>query len=168
MHYFAHDNGAVPECNLKAMQYMVTEWLSVLAKDGKIVSVSSEGVFSDEQLRARQFDKEDPLYRSLVDLLRDKDPHVLCAIRMLESARKDARYNYFGWHPDLEGELVAWRRGKAREANYPAYLILQQKVLLAIADTKPVTEEELLSIPGFGPGLFARYGQEILAMTNKY
>ena len=144
------------------------EMLSVVVENDRVLAVVSEYAFTEAQRKARRFSVEDPLYQSLVNCLRADDPVVLCAVRMLESARKDARYTYFGWHPDLEEELVAWRRKKAREFNYPAYLILQQKVLLAIADKRPVTEEELLSIPGFGKGLFARYGQEILAITNKY
>ena len=86
----------------------------------------------------------------------------------MENARKESRYSYQCLHPDLEKELKEWRKQKAKAKNLPVYLILRQKVLLDIADNAPSTEEELLDIPGFGPGLYASYGQEILALTKPY
>lgn len=65
-------------------------------------------------------------------------------------------------HPELVEALVAWRREKCRELNVPAYYVLHQKTLLCIADARPTTREELLEVPGFGPGLWERYGEEIL------
>ena len=74
---------------------------------------------------------------------------------------------YQDLHPELTQELVLWRRAKAKEQNVPAYFILHQRVLFSIADNAPRTEEELLSIPGFGPKLMSRWGEDILSIVAK-
>ncbi len=65
-------------------------------------------------------------------------------------------------HPELVQALVDWRREKYQKDNVPAYIILQQKTLLAIADLAPKTKEELLTVKGFGKSKCDRYGDEIL------
>ena len=65
-------------------------------------------------------------------------------------------------HPERVEALIAWRRQKCRELNVPAFYVLHQKTLLCIADACPTSREELLEIPGFGPGLWEKYGEEIL------
>lgn len=82
-----------------------------------------------------------------------------------QEKRAPADDNYQDRHPELARALTLWRRAKAQEINVPAYYILHQRVLHAIADAAPQTEEELLALPGFGPGLFARYGEDILKLT---
>lgn len=143
------------------------EFLCVWVDDAFKTSVTTEFAFPAMTGSTVRFDRNDPLYRNLVAVLRTSSPECHTAIRLLEQARKDARYDYKDLHPSLARELMAWRRKKAREAGYPAFAILHQKVLLSIADQRPLTEEALLSIPGFGPGLFARHGREILAITNQ-
>lgn len=73
---------------------------------------------------------------------------------------------YHGPHPDLAEDLILWRRAKARELNVPAYFILHQKVLYAIADLQPLTREDLLLVPGIGERMCEKYGDELLAITN--
>lgn len=73
---------------------------------------------------------------------------------------------YHGPHPDVAEDLVLWRRAKAREMNVPPYFILHQKVLYAIADLKPSTQEELTTVPGFGEKMFDKYGKDILEITT--
>ena len=43
-------------------------------------------------------------------------------------------------HPELSSILRKWRREKARELGLSAYIILTNKVLLAISNLSPVTE----------------------------
>jgi len=139
----------------------------VVADDGDVL-VSTEYFSPMAKGNQMQFNREDPLYGQIVDALKQCGPDCLYAIRLLESARKDARYNYLGLHPGLEEALADWRRKKAAERNLPAYYILHQSVLLGIADAAPKIPEELLAVPGFGPGLFDRYGEEILRLTKNY
>lgn len=73
---------------------------------------------------------------------------------------------YHGPHPDVANDLILWRRTKARELNLPPYFILNQRVLYAIADLKPLSREELLVIPGIGEKMFEKFGKEILKITS--
>ena len=70
-------------------------------------------------------------------------------------------------HPELAQALVEWRREKYQKDNVPAYIILHQKTLLAIADLAPTTKEELLTVKGFGKSKCDRYGDEILDVIRQ-
>ena len=69
-------------------------------------------------------------------------------------------------HPELAQALVDWRREKYQKDNVPAFMILPQKTLLAIADLAPTTKEELLSVKGFGKSKCEKYGEEILEIIR--
>ena len=71
-------------------------------------------------------------------------------------------------NPKLVKILTKWRREKAKELELPAYTILQQKAVLAIADGLPQDGKALLKTPGMGPASVARYGLEILQMVRDY
>ena len=71
-------------------------------------------------------------------------------------------------HPKLVKILTKWRATKAREEQLPAYTIIQQKSLLAIADKLPRDGKALLKIPGLGQAKVAKYGQEIVQMVEDY
>jgi DNA topoisomerase-3 len=62
--------------------------------------------------------------------------------------------------------LKNWRLEEARRRGVPAFRILTDQVLLAVAETRPATEEELLEVPGFGPRLLAKYGGRILELIR--
>ena len=70
-------------------------------------------------------------------------------------------------HPELAQALVDWRREKYQKDNVPAYIILHQKTLLAIADLAPTTREELLTVKGFGKSKCDKYGDEILDVIRQ-
>ena len=70
-------------------------------------------------------------------------------------------------HPELVQALIDWRREKYQNENVPAYIILHQKTLLAIADIAPTTKEELLAVKGFGKSKCDKYGDEILEIVRK-
>ncbi|MCO4762275.1 MAG: ATP-dependent DNA helicase RecQ [Myxococcales bacterium] len=63
----------------------------------------------------------------------------------------------------LVDELKAWRLARARTEGVPAYVVLTNKALFAVATHLPTTDEELLAIPGIGPAKVARYGADLLA-----
>jgi len=66
----------------------------------------------------------------------------------------------------LVAALKAWRLDEARRRRIPAFRILTDRTLLAIAAARPATEEELLAIPGFGAKLWARHGTRILGLLR--
>lgn len=88
--------------------------------------------------------------------------------RLIAWSRKYIRTeDYKSVHPLLKDRLIVWRREKAREKNLSAFVIITNSTLFAISDQAPVTEEALLAIPGFGPGRFSHYGEEILALVEQ-
>lgn len=70
-------------------------------------------------------------------------------------------------HPELVQTLIDWRREKYQKDNVPAYIILHQKTLMAIADLAPTTKEELLTVKGFGKSKCDKYGDEILDVIRQ-
>jgi DNA topoisomerase-3 len=69
--------------------------------------------------------------------------------------------------PDLVADLKKWRLAEARRTGTPAFRVLHDKTLLAIALDGPQDEAGLLAVPGFGPALFRRYGEAILGLCRK-
>ena len=49
----------------------------------------------------------------------------------------------------------------------PAFRILSDRRLMAIATEIPRDEEALLAVRGMGPTLVRKYGEEILAITTR-
>jgi hypothetical protein len=69
---------------------------------------------------------------------------------------------------ELRERLQQWRADRFKKDNIPAYMIMHQSTLLAIASHIPQTKKELLSIKGFGEASFKKYGDEILAITAEF
>jgi len=65
----------------------------------------------------------------------------------------------------LLDSLRSWRREKAEELGVPAFHIYSNKVLEAIALTKPGTNLELLALRGIGPAKARQFGAETLALV---
>lgn len=73
--------------------------------------------------------------------------------------------------PELDGEaadrfqrLRLWRARIAAAQGTPAFVIATNKSLTAMAVMCPLTEEELLLVPGFGPKKVSRFGAAVLAI----
>ena len=71
-------------------------------------------------------------------------------------------------HPELYRALAEWRTEKTREANVPAYVIMQQKALMGIVNLLPDTPQALEAVPYFGAKGVEKYGLEILGIVRKY
>jgi DNA topoisomerase-3 len=69
-----------------------------------------------------------------------------------------------GASAELVRALKAWRLEKAKRRRIPAFRILTDRTLMAIATLSPRDEEALLAVKGMGPTLVRKYGQEILRM----
>jgi len=68
--------------------------------------------------------------------------------------------------PDLLAELKTWRTGKAREAGLPAYCILPNATLEALATVRPASTDALRRIKGIGDKTANAYGEELLALLT--
>jgi len=73
-----------------------------------------------------------------------------------------------GWpdpDPDLISSLRAWRLETARGSGVPAYVVLHDVTVEALAALRPRTVEELLAVPGLGPVKAGRYGPSLLSLV---
>ncbi len=70
--------------------------------------------------------------------------------------------------PELYAILKDLRKKIARKQNLPPYVIFQEPSLEAMATTYPITEEELASIPGVGPGKAKRYGKDFVEVIKRH
>jgi ATP-dependent DNA helicase RecQ len=66
----------------------------------------------------------------------------------------------------LYKRLKVWRSRKAKEKNYPAYVILHDKSLKQIASSKPRNKKELLRVEGIGKQKIEDYGDEIISIIQ--
>jgi DNA topoisomerase-3 len=67
----------------------------------------------------------------------------------------------------VEKALRDWRLAEARRREVPAFRILSDKALQAIAADKPATMRELLEIPGVGARLAEQYGAQIFRILER-
>ena len=68
----------------------------------------------------------------------------------------------------LRERLQEWRSARFKRDNIPAYMIMHQSTLMAIASWIPQTKGELMRIKGFGEESFKKYGEEILQITAEF
>ncbi|HEX7352024.1 ATP-dependent DNA helicase UvrD2 [Brachybacterium sp.] len=66
----------------------------------------------------------------------------------------------------LLAQLRTWRRERAGRRGTPPYAVLTDAALEAVAERLPRTEQELLAIPGIGPGKVASFGPELLDLLG--
>ncbi len=64
----------------------------------------------------------------------------------------------------LLDQLKKWRLERARADSVPAYVVLHDSTLEAIAENCPRNESDLIAIAGMGPTKCERYGAEILKL----
>jgi DNA topoisomerase-3 len=69
--------------------------------------------------------------------------------------------------PGLVEALRAWRRAEAQRRHVPAFRILTDRTLTALATVRPADEAELLGISGIGPTIVKMYGREILGILRE-
>jgi len=70
-----------------------------------------------------------------------------------------------------EGEALAarlreWRAAEAKRLGVPAYVVLHDRTLTALAQTRPTTPRQLLEIGGMGPAKAERFGEAILTLCG--
>ncbi|MFE5311040.1 ATP-dependent DNA helicase UvrD2 [Isoptericola sp. NPDC056605] len=82
------------------------------------------------------------------------------------AVRGQARQQLTGEHDvALFDALREWRLSVARETDKPAFTVLGDSTLAAIAELKPTSVAQLARVNGVGPAKIDRYGQTILAIV---
>lgn len=71
-------------------------------------------------------------------------------------------------YPELYDAIKQWRYELATEKGLPPYTILQQKALIGVANTLPVSGRDLLRIPGIGKKVIENYGAKLLEIVDEY
>ncbi len=71
-------------------------------------------------------------------------------------------------YPELYASLKHWRYELATEKGLPPYTILQQKALIGVVNTLPVSGRDLLRIPGIGKKIVENYGAKLLEIVDEY
>jgi DNA helicase-2/ATP-dependent DNA helicase PcrA len=67
----------------------------------------------------------------------------------------------------LLASLLDWRRGVARAAAVPEYVVAPDHTLHAIARQRPSSRADLATLPGIGPARLERYGGPILELVAR-
>ena len=62
----------------------------------------------------------------------------------------------------LAARLREWRAAEAKKLGVPAYLVLHDRTLTALAQIRPTNPRQLLEICGMGPAKAERFGEAIL------
>jgi superfamily II DNA helicase RecQ len=88
-----------------------------------------------------------------------------------EAAGKPAETTAVPVQLSAEGEaLVArlkeWRAAEAKRLGVPAYLVLYDRTVTALAEKRPGNPRELLEIDGIGPAKAEKFGQAILGICR--
>ena len=64
--------------------------------------------------------------------------------------------------------LRSWRLAEAKRTGLPAFRVLSDRTLMAIATDSPGDEDALLRVHGIGPALAKRYGSAVLGIVARY
>jgi superfamily II DNA helicase RecQ len=64
----------------------------------------------------------------------------------------------------LAAQLRQWRTAEAKRLGFPAYLVMPDRTLQAVALARPVNPAQLLAIDGIGPAKAERFGEAILKL----
>jgi RecQ family ATP-dependent DNA helicase len=66
----------------------------------------------------------------------------------------------------LAARLKEWRTAEAKRLGLPAYMVLPDRTLAAVAHARPENPRQLLDISGMGPAKTERFGAAILELCN--
>jgi RecQ family ATP-dependent DNA helicase len=66
----------------------------------------------------------------------------------------------------LAAKLREWRAAEAKRLGVPAFMILNDRTLKALATARPANPRQLLEIDGMGPAKVDKFGEAILALCS--
>ncbi len=72
-----------------------------------------------------------------------------------------------GKSAELAARLKEWRAAEAKRLRVPAYVVLHDRTLHALAIARPRNPGELLGIEGMGPSKIGRFGAAILELCHR-
>ncbi|HEY3665684.1 MAG TPA: RecQ family ATP-dependent DNA helicase, partial [Polyangiaceae bacterium] len=72
-----------------------------------------------------------------------------------------------GASAELVATLRAWRLLEAKKKRVPAFRILTNRALVAIAEARPESTEALRGVPGVGPKLLQSYSAQLVGLCSR-
>ena len=66
----------------------------------------------------------------------------------------------------LATRLREWRAAEAKRLRVPAYVVLHDRTLMALAHARPENPHQLLEIDGMGPAKVEKFGEAILSLCG--
>jgi superfamily II DNA helicase RecQ len=66
----------------------------------------------------------------------------------------------------LAARLKEWRAAEAKRLKIPAFLVLHDRTLAALAQARPKNPRQLLEIDGIGPAKVEKFGEAILGLCG--
>ena len=136
---------------------------AVFEKDGKQIPYRKAHITRDGEA----VDEDTPLQLMIRDTIPVADPaRRKSKKKKVRAKAKEARREP-SRNSRLEEMLRAWRTGLAKRQGVPAFRIMSDRVLISIADQKPRSAAELLSIPGIGIASVEKYGAQIYRILNE-
>jgi ATP-dependent DNA helicase RecQ len=66
----------------------------------------------------------------------------------------------------LAAQLKEWRATESKRLGVPAYVVLHDRTVQAIAAAIPTTPNQLLAVDGMGPAKLDKFGEAILALCR--
>jgi RecQ family ATP-dependent DNA helicase len=66
----------------------------------------------------------------------------------------------------LVARIKAWRATEAKRLGLPAYMVLNDRTLTALAQARPENPRQLLEIDGMGPAKVEKFGEAILGLCG--
>jgi DNA helicase II / ATP-dependent DNA helicase PcrA len=63
--------------------------------------------------------------------------------------------------------LKEWRRQEAAAQKLPAYCVFTDATLVALAEARPASSEEMIKVAGVGPAKAEKYGDHVLAILTQ-
>jgi len=66
----------------------------------------------------------------------------------------------------LAARLREWRAAEAKRLGLPAYMVLNDRTISAVAQARPANPNQLLAVSGMGPGKMEKFGEAILGLCG--
>jgi DNA topoisomerase-3 len=129
---------------------------SVFEKDGKQIPFRYASLTSDTE----RADDDAPLQLNI------RDTATQLPTKKIRKKSSAAKLKQRPGSTIAAANLKAWRRALATKQGVPAFRIMSDKVLLAIAEREPKTAAELLAIPGIGIKLVEKYASQIYRILD--
>jgi ATP-dependent DNA helicase RecQ len=67
----------------------------------------------------------------------------------------------------LAARIREWRAAEAKRLRVPAYVVLHDRTVAALAQARPANPRQLLEIDGMGPAKVERFGEAILGLCGE-